>query len=106
MAKSIRSKRKKRLRTLRREISEKFYDSKEQAKLAAQAAALAAPKVQVRSQMDIQPEGGGDNAIPMAIDGSSGQEKTLKPVGGIKKQSSKNLRLKKRKHKRKHKKRH
>lgn len=48
MAKSLRSKREKRLRTLRREIAEPFYDKKEAAKLAAQAAALEAPKLVVR----------------------------------------------------------
>lgn len=50
MAKSLRSKKKKRLRTLRREIAEPFYDKKEAAKLAAQEAALAAPKLPVRTQ--------------------------------------------------------
>ena len=48
MAKSLRSKREKRLRTLRREIAEPFYDKKEAAKLAAQAAALEAPPLPVR----------------------------------------------------------
>jgi hypothetical protein len=48
MAKSLRSKREKRLRTLRREIAEPFYDKKEAAKLAAQTAALEAPKLPVR----------------------------------------------------------
>lgn len=48
MAKSLRSKREKRLRAIRREIVEPFYDKKEAAKLAAQEAALAAPKLPVR----------------------------------------------------------
>ncbi|XP_020599829.1 uncharacterized protein LOC110039187 [Phalaenopsis equestris] len=48
MAKSMRSKRKKRLRSLRREIAEPFYEKKEAAKLAAQQAALEAPKLPVR----------------------------------------------------------
>jgi hypothetical protein len=48
MAKSLRSKRKKRLRTIRREIAEPFYEKKEAAKLAAQEAALAADKLPVR----------------------------------------------------------
>ena len=48
MAKSLRSKREKRLRAIRREIVEPFYDKKEAAKLAAQEAALAAPKLEVR----------------------------------------------------------
>ncbi|KAB1221565.1 hypothetical protein CJ030_MR2G027122 [Morella rubra] len=45
MAKSLRSKREKRLRAIRREIVEPFYDTKDAAKLAAQEAALAAPKL-------------------------------------------------------------
>ncbi|KAF7842926.1 uncharacterized protein G2W53_005224 [Senna tora] len=49
MAKSLRSKREKRLRAIRREIVEPFYDKKEAAKLAAQEAALAAPKLPVRA---------------------------------------------------------
>jgi hypothetical protein len=48
MAKSLRSKRKKRLRTIRREIAEPFYEKKEAAKLAAQEAALAADNLPVR----------------------------------------------------------
>lgn len=47
MAKSLRSKREKWLRAFQREIVEPFYDKKEAAKLAAQEAALAAPKLQV-----------------------------------------------------------
>ena len=50
MAKSLRSKREKRLRAIRREIVEPFYDKKEAAKLAAQEAALAAPKLEVPSK--------------------------------------------------------
>ncbi|PIA63006.1 hypothetical protein AQUCO_00200788v1 [Aquilegia coerulea] len=45
MAKSQRSKREKRLRTIRREITTPYYDKQESAKLAAQDAALAAPKI-------------------------------------------------------------
>lgn len=48
MAKSLRSKREKRLRAIRREIVEPLYETKDAAKLAAQEAALAAPKVPVR----------------------------------------------------------
>ncbi|KAG8043413.1 hypothetical protein GUJ93_ZPchr0458g22468 [Zizania palustris] len=57
MAKSLRSKREKRLRTLRREISQPFYDTKEAAKLAAQAAALEAPKLPVRAPPPSQDSG-------------------------------------------------
>ena len=59
MAKSLRSKREKRLRTLRRELVEPHYDKKEAAKLAAQAAALEAPKVPVRGPP--QPQDAGDS---------------------------------------------
>jgi hypothetical protein len=48
MAKSMRSKKEKRLRAIRREIVEPFYDNKDAAKLAAQEAALAAPKLPAR----------------------------------------------------------
>lgn len=48
MAKSLRSKKEKRLRAIRRELVEPFYDKKDAAKLAAQEAALAAPKLPVR----------------------------------------------------------
>jgi len=50
MAKSLRSKKEKRLRAIRREIVEPFYDKKEAAKLAVQEAALAAPKLEVPSK--------------------------------------------------------
>ncbi|KAK6155915.1 hypothetical protein DH2020_010163 [Rehmannia glutinosa] len=49
MAKSMRSKREKRLRAIRRELVEPIYDKKDAAKLAAQEAALAAPKLPVKS---------------------------------------------------------
>ncbi|KAI8524767.1 hypothetical protein RHMOL_Rhmol13G0174700 [Rhododendron molle] len=48
MAKSLRSKREKRLKAIRREIVKPLYDKKDEAKLAAQEAALAAPKLPVR----------------------------------------------------------
>ncbi|KAF3450085.1 hypothetical protein FNV43_RR06165 [Rhamnella rubrinervis] len=48
MAKSMRSKREKRLRAIRREIIEPLYEKKDVAKLAAQEAALAAPKLPVK----------------------------------------------------------
>ena len=47
MGKSIRSKRKKRLRTLKREIVEPHYDAKDVSKEAAMEAALQAPKVEI-----------------------------------------------------------
>jgi hypothetical protein len=48
MAKSMRSKKEKRLRAIRREMVEPYYDNKDVAKLAAQEAALAAPKLPAR----------------------------------------------------------
>lgn len=48
MAKSMRSKKEKRLRAIRRELVTPLYDKKDEAKLAAQEAALAAPKLPVR----------------------------------------------------------
>ncbi|KAK2967727.1 hypothetical protein RJ640_028458 [Escallonia rubra] len=51
MAKSMRSKREKRLRAIRREIVEPIYEKKEAAKLVAQEAALNAPKLPVHIEM-------------------------------------------------------
>jgi hypothetical protein len=47
MGKSIRSKRKKRLRTIKREIVIPHYDEKVVAKMAVQEAALAQPKIEL-----------------------------------------------------------
>ncbi|KAI3700189.1 hypothetical protein L2E82_44810 [Cichorium intybus] len=52
MAKSMRSKREKRLRAIRREMVEPLYEKKEEAKLAALEAALNAPKLPVRTRPD------------------------------------------------------
>lgn len=57
MAKSLRSKMQRRLRTLRRDLAQPFYDKKEESKLAAQQAALAAPKVPVRAPKKSEEEG-------------------------------------------------
>lgn len=113
MAKSMRSKRKRRLRTLRRDIAEPFYEKKEQAKLAAQEAALAAPKLEIptnnKSQMEIEPAAetepvtGANERVPMAIERSGRQKFKLKPVGGIEKEWKSNKQLK-RERKQKHKK--
>ncbi|PKA52235.1 hypothetical protein AXF42_Ash010131 [Apostasia shenzhenica] len=100
MAKSMRSKRKKRVRSLRREIAEPFYEKKEAAKLAAQEAALAAPKLPVRVRKnDASAEASAVMDVEMADGGSSGahgSESVLKPTGGIgKKKLKKKLKLKK-----------
>ncbi|KAL9227981.1 hypothetical protein vseg_003609 [Gypsophila vaccaria] len=103
MAKSIRSKREKRLRALRREMVEPLYEPKDAAKLAAQAAALAAPKLPVRrsnssadsSAMDVAPSTATATAtaamdIEMAGNQSTGN---LKPAGGVGKKMKKKLKL-------------
>ncbi|XP_058072280.1 uncharacterized protein LOC131221150 [Magnolia sinica] len=92
MAKSLRSKRQKRLRTLRREIVQPFYDNKEAAKLAVQEAALNAPKLPIppsyisttttttatttanTTSMDVEMADGRNTASGSA---------SLKPVGGV-----------------------
>lgn len=66
MAKSLRSKRKQRLKAVRRELVEPIYDKKEAAKLAAQEAALAAPKLPVKptpSAADASSSFADDNAM-------------------------------------------
>ncbi|XP_027185145.1 uncharacterized protein LOC113783257 isoform X3 [Coffea eugenioides] len=101
MAKSMRSKREKRLRAIRREMVEPLYQKKEEAKLAAQEAALNAPKLPVRSHntdassMDLttMPSSTSANGmdVEMAINDS---RKALKPVG---KKLKKKIKLAKRK---------
>ncbi|KAF0894035.1 hypothetical protein E2562_033915 [Oryza meyeriana var. granulata] len=107
MAKSLRSKREKRLRTLRREIAQPFYDKKEAAKIAAQAAALEAPKLPVRAPPPSQDSGSSRAAassasamdIEMADEGNN-RSKSLKPIGSIsKKKVQLHLKIKKDKRK-------
>ncbi|XP_027347687.1 uncharacterized protein LOC113859070 [Abrus precatorius] len=96
MAKSLRSKREKRLRAIRREIVEPFYDKKEAAKLAALEAALAAPKLQVPHQsntsMDASNSTINTNMDVEMADGSQSMT-SLKAVGGIGKKSKKKLKI-------------
>ncbi|KMZ69512.1 hypothetical protein ZOSMA_211G00210 [Zostera marina] len=102
MAKSLRSKRKKRLRTLRREIVEPYYDNKDVAKYAALEAALAAPKVPVFAKGkngEISVMDNDDDlfkSIPAAVDAPAEAMETdveersfLKPTGGIGKKKRK-----------------
>nr|ACJ84077.1 unknown [Medicago truncatula]AFK39798.1 unknown [Medicago truncatula] len=97
MAKSMRSKREKRLRAIRREIVEPYYDKKEAAKLAAQEAALAAPKLQVSvpSTTTMEVSTSSINNNPMDLEMSDGnQTKTsLKPVGRIGKKLKKKFKM-------------
>ncbi|KZV37248.1 hypothetical protein F511_24873 [Dorcoceras hygrometricum] len=104
MAKSMRSKREKRLRAIRRELVEPFYDKKEAAKLAAQEAALAAPKLPVKASpaveaMDVTADAttsfanNDDNDVEMA--NGNQRSKFLKPLG---KKLKRKLKIAKRKH--------
>ncbi|KAG7026380.1 hypothetical protein SDJN02_10379 [Cucurbita argyrosperma subsp. argyrosperma] len=103
MAKSMRSKREKRLRAIRREMVEPIYDKKDAAKLAAQQAALAAPKLPVRpspftniSTMDVAPAStstAADAAMEVEMDDGSESMMALKAVGGIGKKSKKKFKV-------------
>ncbi|KAL2343591.1 hypothetical protein Fmac_004876 [Flemingia macrophylla] len=99
MAKSLRSKREKRLRAIRREIVEPFYDKKEAAKLAAQEAALAAPKLPVPSQSNTAMEASTSTNNSMDVEMADGGHNMtlLKPVGGIGKKIKKKLKIAKKK---------
>lgn len=102
--------REKRLRAIRREIVEPLYDKKEAAKLAAQEAALAAPRLPVRSHnsnddsaaaMDLTTSTTaattvGNMDVEMEDDNPSMQ--SLKPTHKIGKKLSKKIKLAKKKH--------
>ncbi|KAH7569730.1 hypothetical protein ACOSP7_013388 [Xanthoceras sorbifolium] len=106
MAKSMRSKREKRLRAIRREIVQPLYDQKDEAKFAAQEAALAAPKLPVRptktntssssASMDVAattstfPD---SNNMDVEMADGNQSKSSLKPSGGIGKKSLKKLKL-------------
>ncbi|KAJ8766074.1 hypothetical protein K2173_020590 [Erythroxylum novogranatense] len=91
MAKSMRSKREKRLRAIRRDLVQPFYDKKDAAKLAAQEAALAAPKMPVKpspfasssSAMDVTADSNivSNTNMDMEMDGDNRMKDFLKPVG-------------------------
>ncbi|KAL6580614.1 hypothetical protein OROMI_008638 [Orobanche minor] len=105
MAKSLRSKREKRLRAIRRELVEPIYEKKDASKLAAQEAALAAPKLPVKpirsAAMDLTESDLSLNANPsgldveMAVADDNKSSKFLKPIG---KKLKKKLKMAKRKH--------
>ncbi|KAF6136631.1 hypothetical protein GIB67_016087 [Kingdonia uniflora] len=99
MAKSQRSKREKRLRTLRREITIPYYEKKDDAKLAAQDLALAAPKLPVRPyNMDTKAIDNTNMDVEMIEDGKK-PGSFLKPVGGIAKKGKKGFKVGRGKHK-------
>ncbi|KAJ4838722.1 hypothetical protein Tsubulata_023248 [Turnera subulata] len=90
MAKSMRSKREKRLRAIRRDMVEPFYDKKDAAKLAALEAALSAPKLPVKpspfassSAMDATATTTSASASQMDVEMGDGSQtkNSLKPVG-------------------------
>ncbi|KAG4195420.1 hypothetical protein ERO13_A06G110200v2 [Gossypium hirsutum] len=110
MAKSMRSKREKRLRAIRREIVEPFYQKKDEAKMAAIEAALAAPKLPASSppsgsmQLEEQvtaPSSATTNLNSMEVEmADSDENKTkasLRAVGRIGKMSKKKLKIAKKK---------
>ncbi|GAB2213751.1 hypothetical protein Droror1_Dr00018065 [Drosera rotundifolia] len=110
MAKSLRSKREKRLRAIRREIVQPFYDTKEAAKLAAQVTALASTKVPVKASsssssvfaMETSPSNADASASisTMDIDMEGAQsKKSLKATGGVGKKIKRRLKIAKKKRK-------
>ncbi|CAA2977785.1 Hypothetical predicted protein [Olea europaea subsp. europaea] len=104
MAKSMRSKRKKRLRAIKRELVEPIYDKKAAAKLAVQEAALAAPKLPVKStpttaasDMDLTASTTSfiDKNTDVEMTDGNQNLKALKPIG---KKLKKKIKIAKRKH--------
>ncbi|KAK2437766.1 hypothetical protein QL285_022622 [Trifolium repens] len=97
MAKSMRSKREKRLRAIRREIVEPYYEKKETAKLAAQEAALAAPKLAVpvpsKTDMEVSTFTINNNSMDVDMDDENKSKASLKPVGRIGKKLKKKLKM-------------
>ncbi|CAK8560951.1 unnamed protein product [Lathyrus sativus] len=98
MGKSMRSKREKSLRAIRREIVQPFYDEKEAAKLSAQEAALATPKLQVpvrpNTTMEISTSTV-DNTNTMDVDMTDENKSkvSLKPSGRIGKKLKKKFKM-------------
>ncbi|KAK4564534.1 hypothetical protein RGQ29_006559 [Quercus rubra] len=107
MAKSMRSKRVKRLRAIRRDMVEPFYDNKDAAKLAAQEAALSAPKLPARASststtttttaaMDLVTTNittSSVNAMDMEMADGNQSMGSLKAVGGIGKKSKRKFKV-------------
>ncbi|KAK8579687.1 hypothetical protein V6N13_142858 [Hibiscus sabdariffa] len=102
MAKSMRSKREKRLRAIRREIVEPFYQKKDDAKMAAIEAALAAPKLPAPASMQLEeqvaaPDSTTTNLTSMEVemdDSDEGKTKaSLRAAGGIGKKSKRKFKM-------------
>ncbi|KAG8390233.1 hypothetical protein BUALT_Bualt01G0062500 [Buddleja alternifolia] len=87
MAKSMRSKKEKRLRAIRRELVQPMYDVKDAAKFAAQEAALAAPKLPVKSSAASDDTSAAassfvDNSgMDVEMADGNGSGRFLKPIG-------------------------
>ncbi|PON42884.1 hypothetical protein PanWU01x14_278620 [Parasponia andersonii] len=106
MAKSMRSKREKRLRAIRREMVEPIYEKKEAAKLAALEAALAAPKLPVTpspkatSSMELATTSTAittpSNNMDVEMAANNENNGLLKPNGGIGKMSKRQFKVGKR----------
>ncbi|KAL7107405.1 hypothetical protein ACP275_06G052000 [Erythranthe tilingii] len=106
MAKSMRSKREKRLRAIRRELVEPIYDKKDAAKLAAQDDALAAPKLPVKHIPTVDSAANeliaaaatsfaNHNGIDVEMADGNQVGKSLKPIG---RKMKKKLKISKKKH--------
>ncbi|KAK8691705.1 hypothetical protein V6N13_075204 [Hibiscus sabdariffa] len=104
MAKSMRSKREKRLRAIRREIVEPFYQKKDDAKMAAIEAALAAPKLPAPASMQLEQQVAAPdstttppnlNSMEVEMDDSDeGKTKaSLRAAGGIGKKSKRKFKM-------------
>ncbi|KAL2467461.1 Uncharacterized protein Adt_43312 [Abeliophyllum distichum] len=102
MAKSMRSKREKRLRAIRRELVQPIYDQKEAAKLAVQEAALAAPKLPSKptpatstaAATTLFPSNNDDGNMDVEMTDGGQTSKVLKPIG---KKLKKKIKIAKRK---------
>ncbi|XP_024024087.1 uncharacterized protein LOC21394798 isoform X2 [Morus notabilis] len=99
MAKSMRCKREKRLRAIRRDMVEPFYENKDAAKLAALEAAMNAPKLPVKqttttssSAMEAAEPTSAANDIEMADDNNQNKG-SLKPTGGVGKSSKRQFKV-------------
>ncbi|CAM8971550.1 hypothetical protein QQ045_030107 [Rhodiola kirilowii] len=94
MAKSMRCKRVKRLRAIKRDMVEPYYEKKDEAKQTALEAALAAPKLPVReksSAMELSASVSApapaaentSNSMDLEMDDAAKDNQSLKPKGGI-----------------------
>ncbi|KAL8229374.1 hypothetical protein R6Q57_014274 [Mikania cordata] len=98
MAKSMRCKREKRLRAIKREMVAPLYEKKEEAKLQALQAALNAPKLPARTSRDESTSmDAALYASDMDVEMDEGNKttKSLKPIG---KRLKKKLKLRKKKY--------